>query len=105
MFYSSAAGGTKPDFIERICVNLMNPIRERRSFMKKKFQGIGSIHLFCLLVAVAVFLLSSGVSYAAQALLTDDTYTDAHHASAQYAVKPYIKVNDSAEQTGYLKLD
>ena len=73
--------------------------------MKKKFQGIGSIHLFCLLVAVAVFLLSSGVSYAAQALLTDDTYTDANHASAQYAVKPYVKVNDSAEQTGYLKFD
>ena len=89
------------------CKNLnevVNPNRERRSFMKKNLQSAGYASLFCLL-AIAVLLLSSGVSYAAEALLTDDTYTDVHHASAQYAVKPYLKVNDSAGQTGYLKFD
>ena len=72
--------------------------------MRKNLQTAGNVAIFCLL-AVAVLLLSSGVSYAAMALLTDDTYTDAHHASAQYAVKPDVKVNDALGQTGYLKFD
>ncbi len=72
--------------------------------MKNLFRNTGNVFILCLL-AVAVLLLNSGVSFAAGALLTDDTYTDAHHAAAQFAVKPHMKVNDSAEQTGYLKFD
>ena len=44
--------------------------------MKKNIRNAGNVYIFSCLLAVAVLLLSSGVSYAAEALLTDDTYTD-----------------------------
>jgi hypothetical protein len=72
--------------------------------MKKNLQSSGNVLILSLMIA-AVLFFCSGVSYAAEALLTDDTYTDAHHTSTSYATKPEIKVNFAVGQTGYLKFD
>ena len=72
--------------------------------MKKCSTGKSKL-LVLTLLALAVVLFCSGASFAAQGLLTDDTYTDSNHSSKTYWNSPTVNVTASPLQTGYFKFD
>ena len=61
--------------------------------------------LVLALLALAVVLLCSGASFAAQGLLTDDTYADSTHVAKKYWNAPIVKVTAAPFQAGYFKFD